>query len=392
MRRKTKIITLTAVLIVLLFSVLEMLSALAFFIRPSGNPLAFPAEEAGLHIFQKQDDPAQPWVKSNYSQVFRSDEFETIIRTNNVGLREDNDFDGKKLDIATVGDSFTFGYGVNAGERYSDRLRQHFRGARVASLAHQSGFAPPGHFLFLEKNPQYIPRVLIIGLFAWDAIREGITSLEWTYDESGKLVKVKSKAKVINPDGYLVAPKMVAWREPAWRRFMRKFNSGRLILLVGDKLAREVPDFITQRKHGVSQIAEDPWIYETGVLDGPARRSLAFIEQMNVLVEATGGKVIILYIPASYRVGHYPYFCEAITHYDSETCLVLRQTNGLGDALADWFGKRHISFIDPTEAFRQSEAEGHRLYFEKDAHWTRAGHGLVAELLIRRIRESGYLN
>jgi hypothetical protein len=392
MVRRIKTTVLAVIGIAAALSMVELLSALAFQIRPTGNPLAFPSEEAGLHIFREQANQAQPWVKPNYRQNFRSDEFETTIRTNNVGLREDFDFDGKKLDIATVGDSFAFGFGVNSGERYSDRLRQNFKGAKVASLAYQSGFAPPGYFLFLKQNPQYIPRVLVVALFAWDAIREGFTSLEWTYDEAGVLTRVKSRAKLINPDGYLVAPKKAAWKEPIWRKFIRKFNSGRLLLLIGDKLSREVPDFVTQRKHGISRITEDPWIYETGAFDEPARRSLDFVEQINVLVEATGGKVIVLYIPASYKTGHYPYFCEAITHYDSETCLLLRKTNGLGDALASWFGKRGISFIDPTETLRRLEAEGQRTYFEKSAHWTRAGHNAAGELLIRRIRENGYLN
>ena len=44
------------------------------------------------------------------------------VRTNNIGLREDRDYYGQHVDIGFIGDSYTFGWGVEAGERYSSAI------------------------------------------------------------------------------------------------------------------------------------------------------------------------------------------------------------------------------------------------------------------------------
>jgi hypothetical protein len=397
---KVKTLSFIAIGVVVILASLELMAALAFFIRPTGNPLAFPSNAADLHIFKAQEEGIDVGVKPNYRQTFRSDEFKTTIRTNNVGLRENFDYFGEKMDIATVGNSFAFGHGVEAVERYSDLLRQQIVGASVMSLAYQNGDAPPSYYLFLKRNPRYMPRVLVVGIFPWFDFSGDIASSTLTYDEAGSLIRVKSNIYAVNPDGFLISPEKIDWVEPGWRKLAREFNVGRALLVLHHRLSRESPRLFDAKKNkstGSNKSDDTASImlpkpnFEDGHFNAFARRALAFVEQINQLANASGSTVVVIYIPTSYRVGHYPYFCQTISEYTPKTCDSLRQSNDLGKALDLWFSEHGIPFIDPTETFRKLEAGERQLYFSKDGHWTPAGHFAAAELLARFIIDAEYL-
>jgi len=86
------------------------------------NDPYFSKAEKTLRIFAPSNDGFVFETKKNFDQSFAAKEFHTRVHMNNIGIREDRDYAGEPIDIAFYGDSFTFGYGVNAGERYSDRL------------------------------------------------------------------------------------------------------------------------------------------------------------------------------------------------------------------------------------------------------------------------------
>ena len=50
---------------------------------------------------------------------------------------------------------------------------------------------------------------------------------------------------------------------------------------------------------------------------------------------------------------------------------------------------RGIAILGPMKS-AASSGEAERLYYERDAHWTRTGHRLAAEALAAKIREGGW--
>ncbi|MGQ0584367.1 MAG: GDSL-type esterase/lipase family protein [Reyranella sp.] len=68
-------------------------------------------------------------------QVKNTGDYDVAVRLNRHGLRDDKDIAGATSgDLVFVGDSFTWGWGVEAAERFSDRV-QALTGRRVFNLA-----------------------------------------------------------------------------------------------------------------------------------------------------------------------------------------------------------------------------------------------------------------
>jgi len=390
--RRIRTILSYAILVATLILMAEGGAYLILSFRPTGNPLALRADEATLHIYYPQSAGHFFGVKPNYRQNFVSDEFETVVRANNRGFREDFEYDGGRLDIAAVGDSFTFGHGVNAGERYTDRLRELFPGRRVMSLAGPNGSAPPHYYLFLRQHPELIPKVLIVGLFPWNDMREDMDQTVLIYDDQNELIRTEYKGMAVNPDGNLVTPDRRNWVEPTWRQLVRHSNFGRVVLVLGSKVSR-----ILWRPAKVPPLAEDEGLpvhsdrmsvpaLESGVLGATARQSLTFVRKTAELVRANGGRTIVLYIPASYRIGDYSFFCQMMSGFSAAECANLKAHDELGTALGDWLAAFGIDYVNPTSDFRAAAADGSQLYYAKDGHWTAQGHALAAQLLALHLR------
>ena len=103
---------------------------------------------SGLSVFEgiRLDDSVLT-LKRKYSARWINDEFDVLVTINSGGFREDKDFELKQLDVAFFGDSFTFGQGAKANERYSSVFAQYFPDRKIASLAYASGFEPE-HYEF----------------------------------------------------------------------------------------------------------------------------------------------------------------------------------------------------------------------------------------------------
>ncbi len=80
-------------------------------------------------------------------QVKNTGDYDVAVRINRHGLRDDKDIAGATSgDLVFVGDSFTWGWGVEAMERFSDRV-QALTGRRVFNLATPTDIAGYGALL-----------------------------------------------------------------------------------------------------------------------------------------------------------------------------------------------------------------------------------------------------
>ena len=387
--RKTAIILSS---IALLLFLVETLSWLALMIRPTGNPLAYAFGDRELLWFSNSENSGMPYqIKANHSGRFRSDEFSTHVKTNNMGFREDQDFLGQRLDIAFVGDSFTMGHGVNIGFRYTDLLRKHFPDRNVMTLAPAAGHTTPHYYLYLKNNPELIPSVLVIGLFASNDLRSDMGDVNLLENSRGEIIGTPSKSTKVSSYGGLVKKDGLD-NYPIWKQVLRSFNAGRIFLLAHYKLelmlASRRPSSASNKPANDSNRADQELSrFDQGIFNETNLSALDFVNRINDLVTKKGGRVITLYIPYGYWVGDYASLCP----YSETVCRSILSRSDLGDAIGASMKEYNIEFIDPTREFRKAEESGIDTYFAKDAHWTPAGHVVAADAVARRIKEKRLL-
>jgi hypothetical protein len=386
-----------------LIGALEISSFFALKLFPTGNPLAYSSKDASLHYYLPMDGWHYYTIAPDHHQTLKNDEYETSISINSMGLRESEEVVGKKIDVGFVGDSFTFGYGVNYGERYSDELRRRDRKLVVASFGGRNGFTTPHYYLFMKNNPELMPKTLVVGLFPWNDFRGDISSHEFVYDVNGALVATKSTSKKVLDDGYLAGIRFEGNREPAWRTIARETNLGRTSLLAWSRIKRflALRDANTHVDEGGSTKDHDlgsaghikrKESIEFGVFDANAILALEYLDKLNALMKFNGGNLVVLYIPASYIVGDYMYFCNYSSGYSDEECRTLAGKDLLGKSLRNWFEQKNIHYVNPVSEFRKFEAKGKRAYYLKDGHWKPSGHALAGNIVYDYLVSKGMLD
>jgi len=108
-------------------------------------------------------------LKANSSTRFRMLEFDTMVRTNSFGMRDD-EVDWNKQRILCLGDSFTFGNGVENGETFCALLERLFnKRYDFVNVGFADGYSPDAYALWLLKNREQLnPRVILASLYQND--------------------------------------------------------------------------------------------------------------------------------------------------------------------------------------------------------------------------------
>jgi lysophospholipase L1-like esterase len=164
----------------------------------------------------KKSSPAI-WQRSDYlPETFKSNakdthrgiygDFNVTIEINSYGLRDyERSIASNLTRVLVLGDSMTFGYGVEMNETYSKYLE---RMTNKNSIKYQvfnaggtSGDSPGTYYLYLKNYgiQKFKPRVVIIGFYYNDL--SDPKRYEILQDESGLPLKIKSTYHYIDDDG-----------------------------------------------------------------------------------------------------------------------------------------------------------------------------------------------
>jgi hypothetical protein len=346
-QNKKAIPVITIILVaVICFGILEFGSYLYF----KGSLNSYPA------IYEKAQNGLAVSVKKNYSQKWEQPEFNITIKTNNIGLRENKDWNGEKIDIGFYGDSFTFGHGVNFGERYSDVLRKYFPNKNIVSFSYLNGWTIPHYYVFLKNYPELMPDTAIIGLFLGNDLTCDIEETGFIKDAQGDLVGVTALKRAVEPSGWLT------YRYEKYD-FLRYFWFGKLLLKL-------------------RQVAFMPGInspnilsYDQGKLNQSSYEGLHYLKQMNDYLKIRNKRCVVFIIPWSFYVGDYP------APYEKSIAEDLRKNQYLTEKIVQWCLDNNVECINPVSQFKKMEANGIRLYFNQDAHWNKQGHAAAAKII-----------
>lgn len=306
---------------------------------------------------------------------YLSDGIKSHVRINSIGLRGGEIGENNGQRILLVGDSFTFGYGVEEDQNISSRLEEELRVEVINGGVW--GFGPDAEYLMAEKLVGKLkPDYLVVFLFPANDLRD-LAETNWVMDKDNNLVRVQND-KFVDKEGFIR-------RDAASRRYyISVVNESHLAALVADGIENVVwrikEWFLLQRGVNLSR-GEGSKI--SGFEDGgdieclyqdrcqglwlTAREKLRLImERFLDLSQNNSLPVLLVMIPSEDQLrGDFP--TKTIFHNFAES-------------------QDHL-VVDLTDGFKLSGYSIEELYLS-DGHWTLLGNRLVAETIAEKLAVS----
>lgn len=148
-------------------------------------------EKRAITIFKDGDFipfTTKPNSRSEWVDLLHH-EFHVNITIDSNGFRGINN----NLNIISIGDSFTFGYGVQDNETYSYLLN-------ITNAGYYCGISPDTYYLCI-KNLKYKPKIILLNIFVGNDITD-IGDNEWV-ELNGLPTKIKSRIYYVDEQGRL---------------------------------------------------------------------------------------------------------------------------------------------------------------------------------------------
>lgn len=312
-----------------------------------------------LRLMHKPDKELGFRLVPNYHMEYETSDSSTSISVNSEGLRDHEYPKGKAppdtFRILAVGDSFTFGLGVDIEESYPkvleamlnrSPLNRYVRKYEVVN-AGVDGYGPEQEYLYLkELLNRYRPDLVIVGLYSNDVndVMSGIP-----------LALTKSELK---------------------NRFYFLSYLSSLRILV-KRL------FIDKRdiKKDLFEIYQDqhPPAFE---------KALKLTEEYLVRIRDTSGsmgaKTVIIIIPSCFEVDRSEWEKRGLGSLYSNDFFNRHMTK-FSDTFREFGETTHIATLPLLPVLRKSETRP--LYLTRDSHWNRKGHRLAAKAIYNYLKK-----
>ncbi len=319
-------------------------------------------------------------MRPGVTKRYRTQEFETVIRTNSEGFRG-RDYGPKGASgfrIVVVGDSFTFGAEVDEGDTFLSLLETMLNGradtvfCEVINLGIRAYGTQQEMLTLRQKGLSHEPDVVILQLFTGNDLYENPPRIIPYAVVNGSLVPP------VDPTASHVPARLDEWLSEhsslyllgrdRYQGLMERWRSH-----AGDERNLRIMKYATQPY----AVIESPEMrYRWAVVDN-------LLRELAELSERHGFRVFLMDVPLRERL-------------DPDVF----ESWGLDAALFDPFkpeGKLRVmaerygfTLVPMYSAFSTaSRTKEDRLYYPKDGHWTPAGHRLAAQLLYDAIAQQG---
>jgi len=328
-----------------------MMSVLAsftffIFIQEIAVRFTFPQFDPNQQIkFYTADNHSPSLGKPNTSHRLykNSGDYDVNVSFNKYGLRDENDLSLGTPNCAIVaGNSYAFGWGVEANERFSNMLNKNLE-IEVYNLATTGGLKNIEQLLKYARDIGASCKRLIITVFTDAALRQ----------QNAK----RSTAKINNN-----------------------------VKLKANHYFERVKSFLSKNSSiyflATHIIHNNPWLKKIAISAGliieinanPGLSPMTFdaVESTTLSLKkmAQGYDAIILLVPPT-------------SLWDPDKA---KETARIYDKLIEVLRKNKIKVFDPRNVFNKNINPLKIYYFAHDAHWTKAGHRVVADYLTKLLR------
>lgn len=265
-------------------------------------------------------------------------------------------------DIVVVGDSWTFGYGVEDREAWVAQVDRRLPGTSIVNLGLIGG-APQQYGRIYEIFGRPLrPKLLIYGLFPGNDLHDARQFENWLVAESPGNYDVwrffggqVPGSRSLLARSYLLQSIRSIWKglRTPFSGETIEFDDGRRLRLAPGVLAASVA--VAKPDHPDFQLVMDS------------------VEHARNLAVEDGSEFLVLLYPTKEEV-YLP--------------LLGKPTPAMIPPFVEELERRGISFLDLTKPFQERARAGARLYFEIDGHANGAGSAVIADALVEHLREN----
>lgn len=332
-----------------------------------------------------QYHPVLGWDKPSggHMRIARHGEFDVEIALNAHGLRGPDRNYAKPAGarrVLILGDSFGEGYYVEEPESARavlERLLNADGCGRVEVInGATAGYSTDQEYLFFEaEGKKYAPDLVLLFFYYNDLL--GNTTGMGTggkpkpyFDVDGERLELRnSPVPRLDPE----------------RAGLRPFRGSLALRLLSNRVAKGSPWLqrvlaslgLVERSAAVTNREFDVFGPRRPEVDDRWRRTRAILAELRRSIEASGGRLAILYVPVRLEVND--------SEWDEQ-----RRMYALGPRwerdrvrvrLTDVGNSLGIPVSDPTPELRRVQQPGRSAYYEDDGHWNAIGNAVVAHVL-----------
>lgn len=292
-------------------------------------------------------DPELGWdLVPGTADRTRSDEFDVEVKINGQRMRSDREISPVALPgvrrLALIGDSFSFGQGVEVHEGFGERLAEALPNVELLNLA-VTGYGTDQQLMKLEAQGwAFAPDLVLLGLFEGDVFRN---------DKLTQLGYPKPRY-VLGENGRLVLDNVPVPRAPAAPGLL----AGSRVAAIAGKPARSLVEHLG-------------WGASWPVTE-------AILARLAAVCKERGVPLAVVVIPKD----------QAVLGSGLRRALHTRTLGLVGEML----DRLEVPYLDLTAALAAAiqSQPGTALYFPRDGHWTPAGHAVAAHALASWLPEA----
>jgi len=303
-----------------------------------------------------------------------------LIRTNSLSLRNpeiSQKKNPKTVRVLFVGDSYTFGMGVEENEAFPRKTQELFNqqfATTSASLESINAGLPAAdagyYYLYLKNDGEKLkPDIVVIGFYTFNDIYDDEFKLTWTEtDPNGLPAKITAPLSTIDSTGRVISTNIAPKYKMPWIR------KSRILTLLTDSL------FETTKVRNETTLLSNVCLYKPSChdLDENKAKTKQLFDGIKKMTDANHQKLLVVMIPAIWQV-----YDKYRIKYNILVPLSPTEKSLPHTEFASFFQSRNIDYIDMLPIFLKKPQQ---TYFTEDTHWNTFGHEIAAEAIVEKLK------
>jgi lysophospholipase L1-like esterase len=359
---------------------------------------------AGWYLYSSHRNAGLIW--GPYSVVeHATDEFSYQVRINNLGFR-DRDFAARKSGakrVLVIGDSFTYGWGVDADRSWPKVMERELRkgGLQIEVANLGSPGAGPAEYAALAARaiPVLQPDLVVVAMLQADDLYQAADSPAERQAPAGEKVLQAVRAyyphlmQVVLPADVKQIHVSKQELRDIWKKQVTDFE--RQMTAAEKERFEKLPAEIRAAYQGgmlnpgllFMAMRHREFLIETCDLGGKGRRGIDAaareLAKIRQSAERAHAELLVVAVPYRAYVSRRDQADMARLGFDIEDAMTTWSTPD--EAIGEACRGAQVRFAALTGEFRE-RARANELYFARDGHFNEAGHAVFGELAGRVVR------